>query len=85
MQAAVNTLDGLPGRRVLLLLDAGPGDPPDFAGQPGALAGIHLVVANVAEPAAVAAWSSRAAASGAAVTALDPALTDLQLPGAVTG
>jgi hypothetical protein len=85
IMAAATTLDGLPGRRVLLVLGPGPAGPPDAVGGSGALAGIHLVVANLAQPGATAAWSSAATAGGARVTALDPALTDLQLPAAVTG
>ncbi|HYW23850.1 MAG TPA: LysM domain-containing protein [Terriglobales bacterium] len=84
VQAAANTLAGLPGRRVLLVLAGGrvggAGAP-----LPGAsLARIHLVVANL-PPSAGTSFTAAAAAAGAAVTPLDPALTELQLPAAVNG
>ncbi len=80
--AAATTLTGLPGRRVLLL-DGGLGGPPGTALAAGSLAGMHLVVANLPDPAAAVAWTNAAAAAGASVTTLDPALTELQLPAAV--
>jgi LysM repeat protein len=84
VQAAANTLAGLPGRRVLLLLAGGRvGDA--GAPLPGAsLARIHLVVANLPASAGKS-FTAAAAAAGAAVTQLDPALTELQLPAAVNG
>jgi LysM repeat protein len=80
IEAAATTLDGLPGRRVLLLLGVAQSGPPATALR---LAGIHLVVANLSDSAAAAAWASWGRASGASVTALDPALTRLQLPSTV--
>src|SRR5207244_2342703 len=77
IQAAATTLDGLPGRRVLLLLDGGQGRPPSAAMPKGSLAGVHVVVANLADAATAAAWTSWARADGASATALDPALTQL--------
>lgn len=81
VQAGANTLAGLPGRRVLLLLAGGRIGGAAAADLVQPLAGMHLVVANVAGPAA----SAFAAAGGATVTALDPALTELDLPAAVNG
>jgi LysM repeat protein len=93
VQAAANTLAGLPGRRVLLLLAGGrldetaararaltPPPPPAAA----SLARIHLVIANVPAGAG-ASFTAAAGAAGANVTVLDPALTELQLPAAVNG
>lgn len=75
---AVTTLQGLHGRRTLLILggvDAGP-----VAMSPGSLAGINLIVANVGDPTVGAAWTKSARDAGAAsVSVLDPALTQLQL------
>jgi LysM repeat protein len=74
----VTTLQGLHGRRTLLVLGGGDGGPVTLA--PRSLAGINIVVANVGDPAAVAAWTSAAQNAGAAsVSVLDPALTQLQL------
>jgi LysM repeat protein len=80
IEAAATTLDGLPGRRVLLLLGVAQSGPPATAMR---LAGIHLVIANLSDPAAAAAWARWGRESGASVTALDPALTRLQLPSTV--
>lgn len=93
VQAGANTLAGLPGRRVLLLLagarldeaaarsrDQSPPPPPAAA----SLARIHLVIANVPAGAG-ASFTAAAGAAGATVTPLDPALTELQLPAAVNG
>jgi hypothetical protein len=82
IQAGANTLAGLPGRRVLLLLAGGRLGATAAALVPS-LAGIRLVVANLAASAGPA--FAAAAAGGAAVTALDPALTELELPAAVNG
>ena len=79
---AVNTLQGLHGRRTLLILGGGDGGPATLA--PRTLDGINVVVANVSDPAAAAAWTKTARDAGAAsVTVLDPALTQLQLAQAV--
>jgi hypothetical protein len=80
---AATTLAGLPGRRVLLLLDGALGGPPGAAMPGGSLAGIHLVVAYLSDPAAAATWTSVATAAGASVTTLDPALSELRLPDVV--
>jgi LysM repeat protein len=84
IEEAANTLAGLPGRRVLLLLAGGRvGDAVQPA--PGAsLARINLVVANLPASAG-ASFEAAAAAAGATVTPMDPALTELQLPTAVNG
>jgi LysM repeat protein len=84
VQAAANTLQGLPGRRVLLLLAGGrlvdaAGPAPDVS-----LARIHLVVANLPASAGTS-FTAAAAAAGARVTSLDAALTELRLPEAVNG
>jgi hypothetical protein len=85
IEAAANTLDGLSGRRVLLLLVGGRSGPPEGTAPGVSLRGVHLVVANVADPARAAAWTSATRAWGAAVTALGPALTQLELTPAVNG
>jgi hypothetical protein len=76
--AGLTTLQGLSGRRLLLVMggaDSGPG-----ALAPRSLADVNLVVANLEDPKTAAAWKSAAAGAGAAsVNALDPALTRLQL------
>jgi len=73
----LTTLAGLSGHRTLLLL--GGGDSPAPLA-PRSFAEVTLVVANVSDPQAVAAWKSAGLAAGApAVNALDPALTQLQL------
>jgi hypothetical protein len=76
--AGLTTLQGLNGRRLLLVLggaESGPG-----ALEPRSLAGVNLVVANLSDPTIAAAWTSAARSAGAvSVNALDPALTKLQL------
>ena len=78
LEAAQITLQGLKGRRVLLVLgggDAAPGSLPAKS-----LDGVELVIANLNDAAATARWGSAAATSGAvSVTALDAALTQLKL------
>jgi len=84
VQAAANTLQGLPGRRVLLMLA---GDRVGYAGAPApdaSLARIHLVVANLPASAGTS-FTAAAASAGATVTSLDAALTELELPAAVNG
>ncbi|HSS61498.1 MAG TPA: LysM domain-containing protein [Candidatus Limnocylindrales bacterium] len=76
--AGLVTLAGLSGRRMLLLLGGGGVVPAPLA--PRSMAGVTVVVANVSDPAAAAAWTAAARNAGAAgVSALDPALTQLQL------
>jgi hypothetical protein len=76
--AGLTTLQGLPGRRMLLVMGGGEAGPSAFA--PQSLANVNLVIANLADPKAAAAWTSAANGAGAAsVNALDPALTQLQL------
>jgi len=78
MTAGLTTLQGLGGRRLLLLLGGGEIGPATLA--PRSLAGVNLVIANVSDPNAAAAWKSAGTSAGAAsVSALDPALTQLQL------
>jgi len=84
VQAAANTLAGLPGRRVLLLLAGGRIGTATDTPPGSALAQVHLVVANLTAPTA-ATFIGSAQAAGATVTALDPALTDLQLAATVNG
>jgi LysM repeat protein len=75
---AITTLQGLHGRRTLLILGGGEGGPASMS--PHSLDGIYVVVANVTDPAAGAAWAKAAKDAGAAsVSVLDPALTQLQL------
>jgi LysM repeat protein len=75
---AVTTLQGLHGRRTLLILGGGDGGPAAMA--PRSLEGINVVVANVADPTIAATWTKTAKDAGAAsVSVLDPALTQLQL------
>jgi LysM repeat protein len=82
IQIAVNTLDQLAGRRVLVLSGVGDDGPPAL--QKGELATIHLVVTEVSDPLASASWTSAGAAAGAATIAvLSPALTQLNLATAV--
>jgi LysM repeat protein len=84
VQVATTTLEGLPGRRVLLVLGSAQGGPPTTAMRGGSLAGVRLVVANLADVTAAAAWRGWAGQAGAsAATTLDPALTQLQLASAV--
>lgn len=76
--AAVTTLNGLTGRRLLLLLGGGELGPGRF--DANGLSGVNVVIANIADADAAAAWTSAAQGAGAAsVKALDPALTQLQL------
>jgi LysM repeat protein len=78
MAAGLATLSGLSGRHLLLVLGGGGGGPSTLA--PRSLAGVALVVANIADPGAAAAWTAAGKDAGAAsVNALDPALTQLQL------
>jgi LysM repeat protein len=85
IQSAATTLSGLGGRRVLLLLGAGRSAPPDLAARNASLAGIQVVLAGQTDEVTAMAWKSAAAAAGVAMTALDPALTQLQLPSVVNG
>lgn len=76
--AATTTLQGLSGRRFLLLLGGGDLGPGKFSA--GGLNGVNVVVANVGDANAAAAWTSAAQGAGAlSVKALDPSLTQLQL------
>jgi LysM repeat protein len=76
--AGLTTLHGLNGRRLLVVLGGAESGPAGLA--PHSLAQIDLVIANLADSAAAAAWSAAAQSAGAAsVSALDPALTQLQL------
>src|SRR5438874_966251 len=76
--AGLTTLSGLQGRRLLLLLGGGESGPGVLA--PRSFADINLVIANLADSKAAAAWTSAGTNAGAAsVSALDPALTKLQL------
>jgi LysM domain len=78
MLAGLTTLNGLDGRRTLVLLGGGEHVP--AALQPRCLANVDLVVANLSDTGAAAAWSSAGMGAGAeSVEALDPALTQLQL------
>jgi LysM domain len=75
---AATTLQGLHGRRTLLILGGGEAGPASIAAH--SLDGINVVVANVADPAAGAAWTKAVKDAGAtSVSVLDPALTQLQL------
>ncbi len=85
MEAAANTLKGLDGRRVLLILGGGQGGPPRGAVNTSTLRGIHLVVANITDPLAAAAWRAAGASWGSTVTTLDPAQTELELSQVVNG
>jgi LysM repeat protein len=85
IQSAATTLAGLAGRRVLLLLGAGQSGPPDLAARNTSLAGVNLVLAGQSNEVTATAWKSAAAAAGVAITALDPALTQLQLASVVNG
>jgi len=76
--AGLATLGGLSGHRTLLLLGGGQHGP--AAMSPGGLSTVSLVIANLADTRAAAAWSASGASAGAtSVTVLDPALTQLQL------
>jgi LysM repeat protein len=75
---AATTLQGLHGRRTLLILGGGEAGPAAIAAH--SLDGINVVVANVTDPAAGAAWTKAVKDAGAtSVSVLDPALTQLQL------
>jgi len=78
LAAGIGTLAGLSGHRLLLVLggaEAGPSSLP-----PHSLAGVTLVVANLSDPGAAAVWTTAAKDAGAeSVSALDAALTQLQL------
>ena len=76
--AGLTTLQGLSGRRMLLLLGGGESGPGALA--PKSLAAVNLVVANLADAKAAGAWMAAGSNAGAvSVSALDPALTQLQL------
>jgi LysM repeat protein len=78
LTAGVTTLKGLPGRRLLLLLGGGESGPGALA--PRSFADINVVIANLEDSSAAAAWTAAGSVAGAAsVNALDPALTRLQL------
>jgi hypothetical protein len=79
LTAGLTTLQGLNGRRLLLILGGGEIGPTTLA--PQSLAGVNLVIANLSSPKAAAAWSAAGAGAGAdSVNTLDAALTRLQLP-----
>jgi LysM repeat protein len=76
--AGVTTLQGLTGRRTLLMLGGGDSGPGTLT--PRSLSQVNLVVANLEKPASASAWTAAATNAGAqSVTALDVALTRLQL------
>jgi len=76
--AGLTTLQGLSGRRMLLLLGGGESGPGALA--PKSFAEVNLVIANLSDSKAAAAWTAAGSNAGAAsVNALDPALTQLQL------
>ena len=78
LQAAQITLRGLNGRRVLLVLGGGDSTPNALPAQ--SLGGTELIVANLTDAASTTRWQSAAAGCGAvSVTALDAALTQLNL------
>jgi LysM repeat protein len=78
MAAGLTTLQGLPGRRMLLVLGGGEIGPGTLA--PRSLADVNLVVANLTDSRTKTAWAAAATTAGAAsVSALDVALTRLQL------
>jgi LysM repeat protein len=78
LEAAQTTLLGLNGRRVLLVLGGGDNVPATLPAS--SLKGMELVVANLTDAGAVARWQATATGAGAiSVTALDVALTKLQL------
>ena len=75
--AGLATLAGLPGHRLLLVLGGGETVPRLAA---GSMSGVDLVVANLADSQSITAWTDAAkSASAASVSALDGALTQLQL------
>jgi LysM repeat protein len=76
--AGLTTLQGLTGRRLLLVLGGGGSGPGTL--EPRTFAGVNLVVANLDNPTVAAAWTSAAKGAGASsVNTLDAALTKLQL------
>ncbi len=78
LNAGLTTLHGLPGRHWLLLLGGGDIGPGGLVAR--SLLDVNLVVANVNDSKAAADWTSAGGQAGAAsVSALDPALTQLQL------
>jgi LysM repeat protein len=78
LTAGLTTLQGLNGRRTLLLLGGGELGPGTLT--PNSLQDVNLVIANLANTKAAAAWTAAASGAGAAsVKALDVALTRLQL------
>lgn len=78
LTAGATTLHGLQGRRLLLVL--GGGDSGPDALQPHSLLGVNLIVANLSDSKSADAWASAATSAGAtSVSALDDALTQLQL------
>ncbi|HET9781804.1 MAG TPA: LysM peptidoglycan-binding domain-containing protein [Candidatus Dormibacteraeota bacterium] len=78
MAAGLATLGGLSGRRLLLVLGGASVGPSTLA--PHSLAGVALVIANLADPGVATAWTVAGKGAGAvSVNALDPALTQLQL------
>lgn len=79
IEAGMTTLQGLAGRRVLLLLGGGDSMPAQLA--PRSLSNVNLVVANLTDSSKSAAWTAAGTGAGAtSVDALDAALTQLQLP-----
>lgn len=78
LTAGLTTLQGLDGRRLLLLLGGGELGPGSLA--PSSVKDVNLVIANLSDNKAAAAWTAAGSRAGAAsVKALDPALTRLQL------
>ena len=78
LTAGLTTLQGLNGRRMLLLLGGGELGPGTLT--PNSLQDVNLVIANLSNTKAATAWTAAASGAGAAsVKALDVALTRLQL------
>lgn len=78
MTAGATTLQGIQGRRLLLLLGGGEVGPAQLA--PRSLAQVNVVIANLPDSGQSAPWTAAARAAGAtSVNALDRALTQLQL------
>jgi LysM repeat protein len=78
LTAGLTTLQGLDGRRLLVLLGGAEHGPGVLA--PHSLSDVNLVVANLADSRAASAWTAAGINAGAAsVNALNPALTRLQL------
>jgi LysM repeat protein len=78
LTAGLTTLQGLNGRRTLLLLGGGELGPGSLS--QNSLQDVNLVIANLGNTKAAAAWTAAASGAGAAsVKALDVALTRLQL------